>query len=68
MILTHSKPIVSVWQDEAMMRRTASTVARLHGVPVPESLQSSEPQLWAKIEQFMRTVSGEYADPLKTQR
>ena len=50
------------------MSRTASIVARLHAVPVPESLQSSEPQLWAKIEQFMRTVCGEYADPVKTQR
>jgi ethanolamine kinase len=55
-------------QDEDMMQRTAVSVARLHAVPIPGSRQDSQPQVWTKINQFMRHVSGEYADPQKTQR
>ena len=51
-----------------MMERTAVSVARLHAVPIPGSPRDLRAQLWTKINQFMRNVSGEYEDSRKTQR
>ena len=51
-----------------MMQRTAQAMARLHVVPIPDVLRSSQPQLWTKIELFFNNVSEVYSDPQKTQR
>ena len=50
------------------MQRTACAVARLHAVPVPDTLRGSQPHVWAKIRQFLATVIGRFTDPRKTQR
>ena len=55
-------------QDDVMMERTAATVARLHAVPIPDSLQTTQPNVWTKIRQFLNSVTGDYTDLNKTKR
>ena len=50
------------------MQRTACCVARLHAVPVPDTLLGSQPQVWTKISLLMKTVNGVYKDTQKTER
>lgn len=56
---------VDEMSDEAMMRRNAHTIARLHAVEVPELLRQRKPQIWAKIDEWMGKVPGEFSDPEK---
>ncbi|CAI8035050.1 Ethanolamine kinase 2 [Geodia barretti] len=55
-------------QDDVMMQRTARAVARLHAVPVPDTLRSPQPYVWNKIRQFLNTVTGSFTDLHKTQK
>ena len=50
------------------MRRTASTVARLHAVPIPDALQNPQPTVWSKTRQFLNSATGTYSNPHKTDR
>ena len=51
-----------------MMSCTARTVARLHAVPVPDTLQRRKPLVWAKIDRWMELPLGEFTDASKTKR
>ena len=55
-------------QNESMLELTAACIARLHSVPVPDTMRSSQTQLWSKIAQFRKSVSGVYKDQKKTER
>ena len=55
-------------QNESMLELTAACIARLHSVPVPDTMRSSQTQLWSKIAQFRKSVSGIYKDQKKTER
>ena len=55
-------------QDDAMIRRTTRTLARLHSVPVPDILRGSKPLVWAKIDHCLQIATGDFPEPHRKER
>ena len=49
-----------------MLKATACAIAQFHAVPIPDTLQGSKPQVWAKIDQWMEVVPEEFPDEKMT--
>jgi len=56
---------VEEMRNEKMMKKLATTIARLHAVPLPDALKDKKPQVWAKVEEWLEKVPTEFSDPQK---
>ena len=56
------------WQKDSVLKATACAIAQFHAVPVPDTLQGSKPQVWAKIDQWMDVVERNFPDEKMTER
>ena len=52
-------------RDEAMIRRICKAVAQLNLVPIPDVFKGRKPQVWNKIDEWLKILPSEFQDPEK---